>query len=231
MDNKIVSILLKVLMGAMFLIGIILIGKNISIDTSVDPLEGQYYTQEFTVKGENGAADVTETVVNYDFVVDDSKGVVYDLSNEKVYELSAFLESNGKEKVATDKVSYSEIDTYFVNNRELQSATDNSVTFAYYLMIGGLILIAAFSVFHIITNPKRFMRSAIGVAILGVLTFIVYKASDKVGQGKITTFDGYSDSAYHMSAFGINLFLILTVLAAVLILIGSLFNILRFFNK
>jgi len=120
-----------------------------------------------------------------------------------------------------------------MNEYDLQQATCNSVSYTYYLMWFGLILIAGFSIFNIAQNPKRFIPSAIGFSILALITFICYSVVDsKAAEGsKVLQLDQYTEASFHWTAMGIALFITLAIIAGVLILAGFVIGGLRYLSK
>lgn len=54
------------------------------------------------------------------------------------------------------------------------ASVDSSVAYSLYLLYGGGILIAGFTLWAIIMNPKKFIPTAIGLAVFGVLVAIGY---------------------------------------------------------
>lgn len=98
-------------------------------------------------------------------------------------------------------------------------------------MYGGLLLILGFTVFNIIQNPKRFIRLAIGLVLLVLITLICYYSVDAVGTGKVTQLSTYSDTSFHMSATAILMFIVLTVIAVVMILVGIVSGAISYFQK
>lgn len=239
MDNKLVSLLIKVGMGVLLLIGVILIWVNLSIDTSGEEpiLKQEFFKETYELPAEYGKKAVTESIVRYDYIVDNSKpeegGRILDMTNNAVYEMDAFVSSKGKTKTKTGTFEFEEVDLVLLNDYLLQAATGASVSYTYWLMWGGLILIGGFSIFNIIQNPKRFIPSAIGFSILAVITFICYKAVDsKAAEGsKVLQLDQYTDSSFHWTAMGITLFITLAIIAGVLILAGMVIGGLRYFSK
>jgi hypothetical protein len=233
--NKLVSLLIKVGMGVLLLIGVILIWVNLSIDTSGEEpiLKQEFFKETYDLPVEYGKKAATESIVRYDYVVDNQEGRILDMTNNSVYEMDAFVSSKGKTKTKAGTFKNEEVDLVLLNSYNLQKATGNSVSYTYWLMWGGLILIAGFSVFNIIQNPKRFIPSAIGFSILALITFICYKVVDsKAAEGsKVLQLDQYTDASFHWTAMGITLFITLAIIAGVLILAGFVIGGLRYLSK
>ncbi len=222
-------------MGVLLLIGVILIWINLSIDTSGEEpiLKQEFFKETFETPAEYGKKAVTESIIRYDYVVDNKEGRILDMTNNSVYEMEAFVTSKGKTKTITGKFELEEVDVVLLNDYLLQVSTGASVTYTYWLMWFGLILIAGFSVFNIIQNPKRFIPSAIGFSILALITFICYSVVDsKAAEGsKVLQLDQYTDASFHWTAMGITLFITLAIIAGVLILAGFVIGGLRYLSK
>ena len=65
------------------------------------------------------------------------------------------------------------------------AAVDTSVSFSVWFVIGSLVLIAGFTIWAIIDNPKRFIPSFIGLVIFFVIFFISYGAAPVESSGYI----------------------------------------------
>jgi len=124
MDNKLVSLLIKVGMGVLLLIGVILIWVNLSIDTSgEEPIfKQEFFKETYELPAEYGKKAVTESIVRYDYVVDNEgeKGRILDLTNNAVYEMEAFVSSNGKTKTKDGSFKNEEVDVVLLNEYDLQ---------------------------------------------------------------------------------------------------------------
>lgn len=81
-------------------------------------------------------------------------------------------------------------------------------------MLGGLILIVLFTLINIVKEPKRFIRLAIGIVLLGIITAACYYSVETAAVGKITQLDTYSDSSYQISSAVIAMFIVLTIIVA-----------------
>lgn len=236
MDNKLVSLIIKVGMGILLLVGIILIWSNLSYDTSGDePTAKQEFfveTYEVPAKEESGKP-TEESITRYDYVLDNENSVVYDLSNHKSYELDAFVASKGKTKTAKGSFKDEDVDPVLLNEYDLLGATESSVSYAWWLMWGGLALIGIFTIINIVQNPKRFIPSAVGTVALAIIAFICYSSvvtTAPVGS-KVLELDTYTDASYQMTGMGIVLFLTLAIIAGVLILAGWIAGMLRYLSK
>lgn len=234
MNNKITGLASKVLMGILFLVGIILIWSNLSYDTGAEEpiLNQSFYSITYDTEGLKNKKTDDKTVVFYDFVLDeDNNKVVYDLSNNQLYDRAEFEASQGMTKTKKGEFKNDEVDAVLLDQYQLQSATISSVNYTWYLMWGGLFLIGIFTVWNVVQNPKRFIRPTIGVVILAALTGICYAMVETATTRKIALSDNYSDQAYQYSGMGISLFLTLTVIAVGLIVLGAIMGALRYFSK
>ena len=236
MDNKLVSLIIKVGMGILLLVGIILIWSNLSYDSTGDePTANQEFfveTYEIPAK-EEGGKPTEESITRYNFVLDNDNNVVYDLSNHSTYELEPFVMSKGKTKTKKDSFKDEVVDPVLLNEYELLGATESSVTYTWWLMWGGLALIGIFTIINIVQNPKRFIPSAIGTAVLAIIAFICYSSvvTKAPAGSKVLELKAYSDASYQMTGMGIVLFITLAVIAGALILVGTIAGMLRYFSK
>lgn len=106
-----------------------------------------------------------------------------------------------------------------------------SVTYALYLVYACLGAILIFTIWSIIQNPKRFIPSAIGIGIFAVIAFIGYAmASDAIIPDLLEHPDATA-GAHKWGGAGIKTTYILVGLAIVLILIGSVMNMRKYFSK
>lgn len=242
MDNKLMSLIIKIGMGVLLLIGVVLISNNLGFDaTGEEPIKKQeFYKETYTLPAEDGKKAVEESIVHFDYVLDMEHSLVVDLTNGNMYDMKPFVESKGKTKeikeldasvVKAGAVVEDFVDPVLMNEYNLQGATGNSIMYTQWLMYGGLILILLFTVFNIIQNPKRFIRLAIGLVLLVLITVICYYSVDTVGTGKVTQLSTYSDASYHISSTAILMFIVLTVIAVAMILFGIVSGALRYFQK
>jgi len=233
MDNKLTSLIIKVGMGVLLLIGVILISNNIGFDaTGEEPIANQeFFKETYTLPAEDGKKAVEKSIIRFDYVLDNDKKVVYDLTNSSAYEMGAFVKSKGETKTGNGSYKVEDVDPVLMNEYNLQGATGNSIVYTQWLMYGGLILILLFTVVNIIQNPKRFIRLAIGLILLTLITLICYYSVDAVGTGKVTQLSTYSDTSFHISSTGILMFIVLTVIAVSMILVGIVTGALRYFQN
>lgn len=247
MENRLVSLLLKVGMAVLFIIGISLIWRNLSLapssDEDISLTEQSFFVIEHKQKSETGKKVAPEKEVLYSYVVNTEKNEVYDLELEKIYEYAVFNSSKGEEKVLkkTDEFpngtfSLSNTETSPVNylllkNYKFQSATYASISFTQWLLIIAGIVILLFTVWNIAINPKRFVRSAIGFVALIVIAFICYKMAPEAGTGKMLETSNYTDENYRYTGAGIMITGSLIVISVGLIVYQSVVNFVRYFSK
>lgn len=233
MDNKLMSLIIKVGMGILLLLGVVLISNNLGFDaTGEEPIANQeFFKETYTLPAVDGKKAVEESIVRFDYVLDNDKKVVYDLSNNSTYNMGTFVSSKGETKTENGSFTEEDIDPVLMNEYDLQDATGRSIVYTQWLMYGGLLLILGFTVFNIIQNPKRFIRLAIGLVLLVLITLICYYSVDAVGTGKVTQLSTYSDTSFHMSATAILMFIVLTVIAVAMILVGIVSGAISYFQK
>jgi len=227
------SLIIKVGMGILLLVGVVLISNNLGFDaTGEEPIANQeFFKETYTLPAVDGKKAVEESIVRFDYVLDNDKKVVYDLSNNSTYNMGTFVSSKGETKTENGSFTEEDIDPVLMNEYDLQGATGRSIVYTQWLMYGGLLLILGFTVFNIIQNPKRFIRLAIGLVLLVLITLICYYSVDAVGTGKVTQLSTYSDTSFHMSATAILMFIVLTVIAVAMILVGIVSGAISYFQK
>ena len=174
MENKLVSLILKVGMAVLFIIGVVLISKNISLAPSSDEdlalTDQSFFVTEYELPLEEGKKrdpkQPKEKEVHYSFVLDTKNNEVYDLDAKKVYEYAPFVESKGKTMTVKGDLKEGMVNELTLKNFEFQKATSRSISFTKWLLILAGIAIALFTVINIGKNPKRFLRSSIGLIAL-----------------------------------------------------------------
>jgi hypothetical protein len=231
MDNKIISLALKGGMALLLIIGVVLIWNALSYSNNSDVTKNQEFFKVTYKPSENALKTEEETVTYYEFVLDHDKTIVYDLSNHQTYKYDEFISSNGKEKIKIGEFKDEEVDSVLLDQYNLNEATGTVITYAYWVMIIGLVLIALFSIVNFIQNPKRFIPSLIGTAALIILAVICYNIAPAEGLGKVTELGTYTPESYHWTGTGILLFITLAVIAVGLIIVDSIMNSLRYFSK
>lgn len=231
MDNKIISVALKGVMGLLLVIGVVLIWNALSYSNNGEVNKNQEFYKLTYKPTEEALKTEEETVVYYDYVLDHEKPAVYDLTNHKAYQYEGFISSNMKDKKAMGEFKDEEVDPVLLDQYNLQQSTGTVITYAKWVMIIGLVLIAIFSLLNLVQNPKRFIPTIIGVAVLVILTLICYNIAPAEGAGKVTELGTYTPGSYHWSGTGIILFITLVIIAFVLIIADSVMNALRYLSK
>lgn len=111
------------------------------------------------------------------------------------------------------------------------AAVDTSMTFSLWFTIGSLILITIFTLWAIINNPKRFIPSFIGVAVFLVVIFIGYSITTIETTGPIMDLPAATPFWIKWSGVGIETTYVLIFLAALLLVVQFVRQILGFFSK
>ncbi len=314
MENKLVSLILKVGMAVLFILGLFLIWNNISLapgsDEDLELTDQAFFVIEHPMpKDEDGKRQEPVQEVLYDYVLDNKAKLVFDLSNNTVYDYAAFVESKGEEKnkigeigdgilkipgeedrivenaalingnevlsyedlaveefiafneaaLVPDSLSVEEgaaildsvsmqmyadmgiekdedktivtVNKLVTKNREFQAATEKSITYTKWLMIFAFIAIFAFTLINVVKEPKRFVRSLIGMVALAAIAFICYKIAPEAGTGKMLETSNYTDESFHYTGAGILITATLIVISIALILFQGTISLTRFFSK
>ncbi|MEZ4923205.1 MAG: hypothetical protein R2780_08560 [Crocinitomicaceae bacterium] len=106
-----------------------------------------------------------------------------------------------------------------------------SVTFSLFLVYACLGVIALFTIWAIIKNPKRFIPAGIGIAVFGVICLIGYgMASDEIIPELLKHPDATA-SAHKMGGAGIKITFILVFLAVALMAVQTVRNLMKYFSK
>jgi hypothetical protein len=111
------------------------------------------------------------------------------------------------------------------------SSVDNSVSFSLFLFYGAMILVLAFTVWGIIINPKRFITSAIGVAVMLLIFLYCYTTADTAATGGLAKLEDATEFWIKWSDIGIVMTYILFGLAIVLLVVQLFRNLFQFFAK
>ncbi|MGV6860741.1 MAG: hypothetical protein ACWA41_03165 [Putridiphycobacter sp.] len=231
MDNKIISLGLKAVMALLLVIGVVMIWNTLSYSNNGDVTKNQEFFKVTFKPSEDALKTEEETVTYYEYVLDNDKPAVYDLSNNKTYQYEAFINSEGKDKQDMGAFKNEEVDAVLLDQYNLQGSTGSVITYAYWVMIIGMILIGLFTVLNFVQNPKRFIPSIIGTVVLVILAFICFNIAPEEGVGKVTELGTYTPKSYHWSGTGIILFITLAAIAFALIVVDSIMNLLRGFSK
>ncbi len=233
MDNKITSIALKGVMALLLIIGVVLIWVALSYSNNGEVNKNQEFYKLTYKPTENALKTEEKTVVYYDYVLDHDKPAVYDLTNHQAYKYEEFINSKMKDKIKLSGFKDEEVDPVLLDHYKLNQATETVIVYAKWVMIIGLVLIAIFSILNLVQNPKRFIPTIIGIAVLGVLFFIAYSIAPSFAPdgAKVTQLSTYSPESYHWTGTGIDLFITLVIIAFVLIIIDSIMNAVRYLSN
>lgn len=111
------------------------------------------------------------------------------------------------------------------------SSVDNSVSFSLFLFYGAMILVLAFTVWGIIINPKRFIPSAIGVAVMLVIFLYCYATADTAATGGLANLEAATEFWIKWSDIGVVMTYILFGIAVLLLIVQLFRNLFTFFAK
>lgn len=110
-------------------------------------------------------------------------------------------------------------------------AVSNVVNFSLWTLYISLGVIAIFTIFAIVTNPKRFIPTAIGIGIFGILVLVGYSLVNVETTGDIMKLDGATEGNLLMGGLGIKTTYVLVIVAIGLILAQGVRNLVGYFNK
>ncbi len=105
------------------------------------------------------------------------------------------------------------------------------VTFSMALFWISIGAIALFTVIAIATNPKRFIPTAIGIAVFAILVLIGYGLSDVETTGKIVDLEGATEGNLRLGGVGIKTTYVLVIVAVGLIIAQGARSLLGYFSK
>ena len=236
MENKIASISLKVGMAILFILGLVLIWNNISLSPSSDE-DIALTNQSFFVvshdmpNDEDGKRQEPVQEVFYSYVLDQEAGHVYDLDKNKIYDYSAFVGSKGEKKEDLGNIEEGMVNDLILKNYDFQNATVKSISYTKWLMFIAFGAILVFTIINIVKEPKRFIRSAIGMVALVIIAFVCYKIAPEAGTGKMLETSNYTDQDFHYTGAGILITSTLIVISIGLIVFQNIISLTRFFSK
>jgi len=111
------------------------------------------------------------------------------------------------------------------------SAVSGAVNYSVVILIIALSAIALFTIFAIIINPKRFITTAIGIVIFGLVVLLGYSMANVETSGPIAELEDATKTNLLWGGIGIKTTFILVVIAIGLIILqgvrsltGYLFN-------
>ena len=110
-------------------------------------------------------------------------------------------------------------------------AVSTSVNFSLALVWIILGLIGIFTIWSIISNPKKFIPTAIGVAVFAVVVLIGYSMSDVTATGSLATDENATEGALLWGSTGIQTTFVLVFLALALIVAQSIRGLIGYFVK
>lgn len=118
--------------------------------------------------------------------------------------------------------------------REIIEEVDDvsgAVNYALYMVYAVLAIIGVFIIFGAIVNPKRFLKSLIGVGVFGVIVLIAYMMASPEAVGRLANLEGATADNLKMTDAGILATFILVIVAIALIIFQTLVNVYRYFVK
>lgn len=111
------------------------------------------------------------------------------------------------------------------------SAVSNVVTFSMWTLYIALGVIGLFTIYAIATNPKRFIPTAIGIAVFGVLVLISSAFVKIESSGVIMGLEGTTDDTLFYGGLGIKTTYVLVVVALGAIAFQGVRNLVGYFSK
>jgi len=108
---------------------------------------------------------------------------------------------------------------------------DGSVNYSLYLLYGGGILIGGFTLWAIAMNPKKFIPTAIGLAVFAILVGIAYSMVTVETEGAITRLEDATEKSLMWGGLGIQTTFVLVIVAIGLILLQMGRGIAGYFQK
>jgi hypothetical protein len=110
-------------------------------------------------------------------------------------------------------------------------AVSNVVTFSLWTLYISLAVIAIFTIFAIVTNPKRFIPTAIGIGIFGILVLVGYSLVTVETSENILKLEGATKGNLLMGGIGIKTTYVLVIVAIGLIVAQGVRNLIGYFSK
>lgn len=111
------------------------------------------------------------------------------------------------------------------------TSVSNVVSFSMITLYISLGAIALFTIIAIITNPKRFIPTAIGIVVFGILVLIGYSMVTVETSGPIMSLEGASESNLLWGGVGIKTTYVLVTVAIGLIIIQGVRSLIGYFTK
>ncbi len=120
---------------------------------------------------------------------------------------------------------------------ETQQATADTasvsrvVTFSLWTLYISLAAIGIFTIYAIISNPKRFIPTAIGIGVFAVLVLVGYMLVNIETTGDIMKLEGTTDQTLLWGGLGIKTTYVLVIVAIGLIAAQGVRNLVGYFSK
>lgn len=111
------------------------------------------------------------------------------------------------------------------------SAVSNVVSFSLWILYISLAVIGIFTIYAIITNPKRFIPTAIGIGVFGILVLIGMSLVDVETTGKIVELPEATEDNLFYGGLGIKTTYVLVIVAIGLIAAQGVRNLVGYFSK
>lgn len=111
------------------------------------------------------------------------------------------------------------------------TSVSNVVSFSMITLYISLGAIALFTIIAIVTNPKRFIPTAIGIVVFGILVLIGYSMVTVETSGPIMSLEGASESNLLWGGVGIKTTYVLVTVAIGLIIIQGVRSLIGYFTK
>lgn len=111
------------------------------------------------------------------------------------------------------------------------TSVSNVVSFSMITLWISLGAIALFTIIAIVTNPKRFIPTAIGIVAFGVLVLIGYSMVTIETSGPIMSLEGSTESNLLWGGVGIKTTYVLVTVAIGLIIIQGVRSLIGYFTK
>jgi len=111
------------------------------------------------------------------------------------------------------------------------SPISTSVDFSLLILILALAAIAIFTIIAIISNPKRFIPTAIGIVVFGILVLVGYSMVNIETTGPIVSLKEATETNLLWGGVGIKTTYVLVIVAIALIIAQSVRSLIGYFTK
>ena len=112
-----------------------------------------------------------------------------------------------------------------------RSAVSNVVSFSMWILYIAIGAIAIFTVYAIATNPKRFIPTALGIAVFGLLVLLSIAFINVETSGKIMELEGTTKGTLWWGGLGIKTTYTLVFVAIAAIAFQGVRNLVGYFSK